>query len=160
MYYVVTGKVVTDEKLFAPGGAFADWAKAIEYSLYEHGVNEAPLNKRPNKSLGQPPVGALKASISAELQHVTLRRFNIELSADTDYATYVHEGTSTIYARNSGGRFAGADIRGGLYLPANPGYGAARWRQRVRGQAANPFLRRAWNETARFNSAMGKFALY
>lgn len=158
--YVLTGKVVTDEVLFTPTGAFGRWARSIEHSLLSHGFREAPLNKRQNKTYGQPPVGSLKASIRSELQQMTLRRYNIEFSANTDYAAYVHEGTGMIFARRAGGQFGAASAGEGLYLPANPGYGAARWRQRVRGQSANPFLRRAWNETARAHSSMGRFALY
>lgn len=158
MEYVVTGKVVTDEVLFTPTGAFGRWARSIESSLYVHGVQEAPLNKRPNKSWGSLPPGSLKASIRVELQQATLRRYNIELSANAPYAKYVHEGTDDIYARGPGGRFGAAAPGTGMYLPANPGYGRSRWRQRVRGQRSNPFLRRAWNETARSHSSMGRFS--
>lgn len=157
--YAVTGKVVTDEVLFTPTGAFGRWAQSIDHSLLLHGFQEAPLNKRQNKTYGQPPVGSLKASIRAELQQVTLRRYDIELSANTDYAKFVIKGTGPIYARGPGGQFGSAAPGQGLYLPANAGYGAARWRQRVSGQKANPFLQRAWNETARAHSSMGRFSL-
>jgi hypothetical protein len=157
--YVITGKVVTDEVLFTPTGSFGRWAKSIEFGLLADGVREAPLNRRQNKSFGQPPVGSLKASIRAELTHATVRTYNIELSANTHYAAWVHEGTSTIIKRGAGGRFASADSHEGMYLPSNLGF-KARWRQRVRGQAANPFLRRAWNDVALHHSAMGRFSTY
>lgn len=158
--YVVTGKVVTDQVLFTPTGAFGRWAKSIDHSLLVHGVGEAPINKRQNKTYGEPPVGSLRASIRVEFEQATLRRYNIELSANTHYAAFVNQGTGMIVARGAGGKFASATPGEGLYLPANPGFGAARWRQRVSGQNANPFLRRAWNETARAHSSMGRFALY
>lgn len=157
MHYELQGEVVTDQVLFTPTGAFGRWARSIESMLYEEGVRHAPLNKRVNKSYGQPPVGSLKASIQVELTQATLRHYGIELSANTPYALYVHEGTRPIYKRGALGRFGRADPGEGMYLPANPGYGAARWRQRVSGQKANPFLRRAWNDTARFHSSMGRF---
>lgn len=152
----VTATVVTDEVLFAPTGAFGRWARSIRGELASAGFFEAPLNRRTNKTAGEPPVGSLKESIRAELQNQTLRQFDIELSANTHYAVYVLKGTRTIYKRGEGGRFSGASEEGeGMYLPANLGF-KARWRQRVRGQAANPFLQRAWNETALHHSSMGR----
>lgn len=159
--YTVVGKVVTDEVLFTPTGAFGRWARSIEFGLLEAGVRQAPTGAasgRVNKTSGY-PVGALKASIRAELQQATLRRYDIELSANTSYAAYVHKGTDTIIARGAGGRFGSASPGEGLYIPANPGWGRAMWRQRVRGQKANPFLRRAWNDVARHHSSMGRFSL-
>lgn len=157
--YTVTGKVVTDEVLFTPTGAFGQWARSIEYGLLSEGVREAPLNRRQNKSYGQPPVGSLKASIRSELTKATLRRYSIELSANTHYAAWVHEGTNTIIKRAGGGRFASAELGEGMYLPGNLGF-KARWRQRVRGQQANPYLRRAWNDVALHHSSMGRFSTY
>lgn len=156
--YVLTGKIVTDEVLFTPTGAFGRWARSIERGLLMHGVEEAPVNRRPNKSWGSLPVGSLKASIQVEFQHATLRRYGIELSANVPYAKYVHEGTNDIYVRGPGGRFGSATPGEGMYLPANPGFGRSKWRQKVRGQEANPFLRRAWNEVARTHSSMGRFS--
>lgn len=158
MHYAITGKVVTDEALFTPTGAFGRWAHSIEFGLLDEGVRHAPINKRTRKTGGEPPVGALKASIRAELTQATLRRYNIELSANTHYARYVHEGTGTIIARQGGGQFASAGPGAGMYLPSNLGY-KARWRQRVRGQSANPFLRRAWNDVAAHHSSMGRFSV-
>lgn len=158
MHYALVGKVITDEKLFTPTGAFGRWAHSIEFGLLEEGVRHAPVNKRTRKTYGEPPVGSLKASIRAELTQATLRRYDIELSANTHYATYVNKGTGTIIARTAGGQFAAAGQAGGMYLPANLGY-KARFRQRVRGQSANPFLRRAWNDVAAHHSSMGRFSL-
>lgn len=158
MRYEVVGKVVTDQVLFTPVGDFGRWARDITDGLYIHGVGEAPVNKRPNKSWGSLPVGSLKASIRVEMQKATLRTFQIELSANTPYAGYVHQGTTAIYARGLGGQFGSARPGEGLYLPANPGYGKAKWRQRVRGQSANPYLRRAWNNVALHHSSMGRFS--
>lgn len=153
--YVVTARVVADQGLFTATGAFGRWANDIERKLQINGIKQAPLNKRTGKSRGAPPVGHLKANIRAELQKVTLRTFNITLTSGADYSRYVLEGTNTIIARGAGGRFAEAGE--GMRLPANPQFGKARWRQRVRGQKANPFLQRAWNDTARTHSSMGRF---
>lgn len=157
--YAVTGTLVTDEVLFTPTGAFGAWARSIEFGLLSEGVREAPLNKRQNKTYGQPPVGSLKASIRSELTKATLRTYSIELSANTHYAAYVHGGTSTIIKRVGGGRFGSAEPGVGMYLPSNLGF-KSRWRQRVRGQQANPYLRRAWNSVALHHSAMGRFSTF
>lgn len=153
--YVMTARVVADQGLFTATGAFGRWANDIERKLEANGIRQAPRNKRTGKTRGAPPVGNLKANIRAELQKVTLRTFHIQLTSHADYSRFVHEGTNTIIARGAGGRFAAADE--GMRLPANPQFGKARWRQRVRGQQANPFLHRAWNDTARSHSSMGRF---
>lgn len=157
--YAYAGSVVTDEVLFTPTGAFGAWARSIEFGLLAEGVREAPLNRRQNKSYGQPPVGSLKASIRVELTKLALRRYNIELSANTHYAAWVHEGTSTIIKRGDGGRFGSAEPGVGMYLPGNLGF-KSRWRQRVRGQQGNPYLRRAWNDVATQHSSMGRFSTF
>jgi hypothetical protein len=41
-----------------------------------------------------------------------------------------------------------------MRLPANPGYGRARWHQHVRGQKANNFLGRAYDLTAKTHPAL------
>lgn len=152
---VVTKKVVHDEILWTPFGSFGRWAGEITFELGAAGRFHAPLNRRQHKTAGQPPVGSLKASIRSEMTHLTLRRFNIDLSANVFYAKWVHNGTGTIIARGTGGRFRPAAE--GMYLPANLGY-RARWRQRVSGQSGNPFLRRAWNDVSRHHSSMGRFS--
>jgi hypothetical protein len=155
--YVLTARVVADQKLFLATGEFGLWARDIEQKLQINAIREAPRNVRTGKSQGAPPVGNLKANISAELQKVTLRTFHISLISAADYSMFVHEGTSTIVARNSSGHFRSASE--GMRLPANPQFGGAHWRQRVRGQKANPFLRRAWNDTALSHSSMGRFGI-
>lgn len=154
MHWVVSRKVVHDEVLFLPGGAFNRWALDIRGGLQSHGYFYAPLNERTNKTAGQPPVGTLKAGIRAEIQQLTLRRFNIELSSSAFYSSWVHQGTGRIVARGPGGRFRSAEE--GMYLPRNLGY-RPQWRQSVSGQRANPFLHRAWNAVAREHESMGRF---
>lgn len=145
MHFEVTSYEVTDLKLFAPTGDFGRWIQQIEYEAIAEAVRQAPngaASGRVNKTTGY-PVGALQASIECDVARPGPRLFDLTLSANVPYAYYVHEGTSTIYARGERGQFASASQHGGMYLPANPGWGPARWRQRVRGQRANPFLTRA-----------------
>lgn len=155
--YVVTARVVADQGLFTATGAFGRWANDIERKLQINGIREAPRNRRTGKTRGAPPVGNLKANVRAELQKVTLRTFHIQLTSGADYSKFVLKGTNTIIARGAGGRFAEAGE--GMRLPANPQFGKARWRQRVSGQAANPFLQRAYNDTALHHSSMGRFGI-
>lgn len=153
--YAVTATVVHDEVLFGPTGAFGRWAREVTGELGSAGFFEAPVNRRTNKTAGEPPVGSLRASVRSEMQKLTLRKFDITLSANTHYAIHVIKGTGTIIARGAGGRFASADseMQEGMYLPANLGF-KSRWRQRVRGQSANPFLQRAYNDVRRAHPAL------
>lgn len=156
--YAITTTVVHDQGLWTPTGAFGRWAREVTGELGSAGFFEAPVNRRTNKTAGEPPVGSLRASVKAEMQQVTLRKFDITLGAYTHYAAYVVKGTGTIIARGEGGRFAGAEEgQGGMYLPSNLGF-KSRWRQRVRGQQANPFLQRAWNDVSRHHSALPRFS--
>lgn len=155
MHYQVTATVVHDGVLWGPTGEFGRWARSIKGELGSAGFFEAPINQRTNKTAGQPPVGSLKAGIEAELQQVTLRRYDITLSSSVFYSLYVLKGTGRIYSRGEGGRFGAALPGEGMYLPSNLGY-KARWRQSVRGQDANPFLQRAWNTVAAHHSSMGR----
>ena len=156
MHYEVTRIDVDDLKLFGPTGDFGRWMQRIEFEALEEGARQAPTgftSGRINKT-GPWPVGSLQASVMCDFDRIGPRLFELVLSANTDYAAYVHEGTSTIYARTEGGQFASAGQHGGMYLPANPGWGPARWRQRVRGQRANPFLTRAMANVGRAHSAI------
>jgi len=152
--YEVTGSVVHDEGLFLPTGPFGRYVESVRAELQSVAFFEAPVNRRTNKTAGEPPVGSLKESVRCEIQNITLRKYDLTLSANTHYAAYVVKGTGTIIARTEGGRFASADAEGGgMHLPANLGY-KARWRQRVRGQQANPFLQRAFNAVGRNHSSL------
>jgi len=111
------------------------------------------VNKRPNKSSGEPPPGHLVASLSSDVTQAG-KVFSITENSRAHYTRWVVEGTGTIFARGEKGQFAAAGEGRGMYLPANPGYGRARWRQRVRGQSANNFLGRAYDLTARTHPAL------
>lgn len=157
MRYAITGIVVDDLKLFAPYGTIGRWAATVNSEMFFHAQRNAPINKRPNKTSGQPPVGSLLASIRGDLDRVGPRQFQMHTSVNVPYAMYVIMGTSAIYARGSGGRFSTAE--GGMYLPANPGFGRARWRQRVRGQKANNFLEKAFAATARAHPSIKGYSM-
>jgi hypothetical protein len=148
------GLVVHDQILFAPGGDVHTWVYGIASEMYFNVEREAPLNKRPNKTAGEPPVGSLLAGLRVDVGRITPKTFTIDTASTVHYTKYVIKGTNRIFARGEGGRFAAADEGGGMYLPANPGYGRGRWRQSVRGQAANNFLGRAYDATARRHPAL------
>jgi hypothetical protein len=101
------------------------------------------------------PVGSLKRNIYFEVTRVGPRQLVTTISVMVPYAMYVLKGTNTIIARGEGGRFASAEE--GMYIPANPGWGKALMRQRVRGQKANPFLDRAYARTARSHPSLRGF---
>lgn len=144
---------IHDEVLFLPGGEIARWVYGVASELHFYTEREAPLNKRPNKTSGEPPPGHLISMLESDVTQVG-KVFSITENSRAHYTRYVIHGTGTIFARGEGGRFASAEEGGGMYLPANPGYGRGRWRQRVRGQRANNFLGRGYDATARKHPAL------
>jgi hypothetical protein len=149
-----------DEVMYAPGGIVDRWVRGVASEMYFWMEREVPVNKRSNKSGSEPPVGTLRALIFSDVDRIGPHEMTIQAGSRAHYTRYVVEGTSTIYAksnRSAGGQFMslGDDGEGGgMYLPANPGYGRARWRQRVRGQSANNFIGRAYDQTARVHPAL------
>lgn len=155
-----------DEVLYAPGGMISNWVHEVASEMFFHLEREVPFNKRQNKSSGEPPVGTMLAELFSDVDRLGTREFQITAGSRAPYTRYVVGGTPTIYARSAripkgeegGGQFAplSDDEFGGrgMYLPANPGYGFARWRQRVRGQTANNFIGRAYDSTARVHPAL------
>lgn len=140
--------VVTDAVLYTPAGSVGRWVSSVERTMQRNAVLQAPNGAqtgRINKTSGFPP-GYLQASISSSVLRAGPRRFNIEVRADAPYAYYVHEGTSTIYARTALGTFRTNEE--GMFIPGNPGWGRSRRAARVRGQAANPFFDRAFRATS------------
>jgi hypothetical protein len=121
---------------------------------------EVPVNKRVNKTAGEPPVGTLRDMMFSDVAQIGPRQLTIAAGSRAHYTKYVVEGTGRIYksARNELGQFTslgeGDDVFGGMYLPANPGYGRARWRASVRGQVANNFIGRAYDATARIHPSL------
>lgn len=154
----VTSVVVNDTKLFGPTGDVRRWAEkvAVRFTLYSKA--EAPTGAatgRVNKTSSAFPVGSLRRNIFFEVTRVGPRQLVTTVSVAVPYAMYVLKGTNTIIARGEGGRFATAEE--GMYIPANPGWGRSKFRQRVRGQRANPFLDRAYDRTARVHPALRGF---
>lgn len=155
MQLVLSEIVVTDEVLFLPGGDVYDWAHRVAFQLELNTTREAPYggdSGRINKT-GPYPVGSLKASIVGDVDRIGPRAFDITVTAFVPYAVYVARGTHTIFARDRGtGQFTSADR--GMFIPANPGWGPSRWRQHVRGQAANNFFERGYERTALTHPAL------
>jgi hypothetical protein len=153
----VTNVVVNDTKLFGPKGDVRRWADKVAVKFTVNAKDEAPTGAatgRVNKT-GPFPVGSLKRNIYFEVTRVGPRQLVTTISVMVPYAMYVLKGTNTIIARGEGGRFASAEE--GMYIPANPGWGKALMRQRVRGQKANPFLDRAYARTARSHPSLRGF---
>lgn len=158
MHLAMTRTVVHDQGLFVGNGAFESWMRKINTQLEIKGLSEAPVGWRANKSDGTSP-GHLAESIDSEFQHLTLRTYELTFEATASYAAYVHEGTGTIRAGLVTGddgrkRFASPENAEGMWLPSNGPF-RGMWRQRVRGQSANPFLRRAFNRVAASHPALG-----
>lgn len=150
-----------DEVMYLPGGIVHRWVASVASEMYFHMEREVPNNKRVNKSAGEPPVGHLRASMFSDMERLGPRQLGIKAGSRAHYTRYVVGGTGTIFKpmRDEGGRFASLGegdepFGGGMYLPANPGYGRARWRAQVRGQAANNFIGRAYDATARAHPAL------
>jgi hypothetical protein len=149
-----------DEVMYAPGGIVNRWVHEVASEMFFWMEREVPINKRVNKTAGEPPVGTLRDMIFSDVDQIGPRELTIQAGSRAHYTRYVVQGTSTIRkaARDEGGRFMslgeGEDVFGGMYLPANPGYGRARWRAQVRGQSANNFIGRAYDNTARAHPAL------
>lgn len=149
-----------DEVMYLPGGIVNRWVHTVASEMYFWMEREVPVNKRVNKTSGQPPVGTLRAMLFSDVDQFGPHELQITAGSRAPYTRYVVEGTGTIYsrsARGEGGRFVSlgeGGEGGGMYLPANPGYGGARWRQHVRGQAANNFIGRAYDMTARVHPSL------
>lgn len=146
-----------DEVMYLPGGIVSNWVHTVASEMYFNMEREVPMNKRVNKTYGEPPVGTLRDLIFADVDQFGPHELQITAGSRAPYTQYVVGGTSTIYhaARDSGGRFTElGEETGGMYLPANPGYGPPRWRAQVRGQAANNFIGRAFDATARIHPAL------
>lgn len=145
---VITDLVIYDSVLFEVGHHVRRWADSVERNYVRFAVTEAPVNKRPNKShLTELPVGALKASITGDVDRIGPKHIQVIVSVNVPYARYVLEGTMGPITPNSAKK---------LRLPWNPGFSPAgrtpgsesrfTW---VPGQAPNNFLRRAHTSTAR-----------
>lgn len=149
----LTGVVVYDSVLFQRGHMIMRWAEAVEKRFTANAILEAPMNKRANKSTwgnlaAYAAPGALKANIRGEVYKVGPKHIQTVIGAHVPYALYVHDGTDTIFPVN--GNY--------LSLPFNAGHVSVRHIERwghstpvksVSGQAANPFLTRAHDATAR-----------
>lgn len=160
MKFVLVAGEEHDEVMYAPGGIVHRWVHEVASEMFFWMEREVPVNKRVNKTAGEPPVGTLRAMIFSDVDRIGVREFQISAGSRAPYTQYVVKGTGPIFAapRAASGQFIplgeGDEAFGGMYLPANPGYGRARWRQRVRGQDANNFIGRAYDHTARAHPAL------
>jgi hypothetical protein len=77
----------------------------------------------------------LAASIRGDRQGSNQAGINMALEADTTYAAYVHEGTSTPIFSRSGNRMPVGNTQGDIVA----------WKNPVAGQDAYPFLRMGMN---------------
>lgn len=154
---ILVGGEEHDEVMYLPGGIVDRWVHQIAGDLYFHMEREVPVNKRVNKTAGQPPVGTLRDLLFSDVDRGGPHLLQIQAGSRAPYTQYVTRGTSTIYraARNAAGQFQSlGEESGGMYLPANPGYGPARWRAQVRGQSANNFIGRAYDQVSRTHPAL------
>lgn len=165
--YVVTTVVVTDERLYLPGGSVHRWAHQVERELVAAARIHAPVNKRVNKGYNSPgPPGYLKEHISGSVGNTSLRTFQTTISVDAPYAQAVIKGTGRIQSRSAqgaGGRFTplrdeNGKRLGGMVLPPNFGIGRL-LRRSVRGQRANPFLTEAFTDVSRRHSSLRGFKM-
>jgi hypothetical protein len=167
--YTYSGGVEYDEVMYAPGGIVNRWVHEVSSTMFFNLEREVPVNKRVNKTYGQPPVGTMRALLFSDVDRVGTKEFTIEAGSHAHYTKWVVQGTSRIYAKSGrvpagepgGGQFIeiGEEYASGMYLPANPGYGPGRRHQSVRGQAANNFIGRAYDTTARMHPALPGLAI-
>lgn len=146
-----------DERMYLPGGLVRRWADEIASTMFFHLEREVPINKRVNKTAGEPPVGFMRDMLYSDVDQIGPHELQLEAGSRAPYTVFVVKGTDGIFkpGRTAGGQFASlGEEGGGMYLPANPGYGPARWRARVRGQDANNFIGRAYDATARTHPAL------
>lgn len=140
--YVYEGMVVVDSQLFDRGHMIRRWADGVARNYERFVVEEAPLNKRPNKSIGVP--GELKAGLHTFVERVGVKHLVTSVYSLAPYTKYVAGGTGEIFPKN------GAYMK----LPINPGFPSGRGNgfytvhRSVSGQARNQFFERAFVRTA------------
>jgi hypothetical protein len=150
-----------DEILFTPTGIVTRWVDVVAAEIGDAIRVEAPVGHRPNKTDGTAP-GWLKETVFSDVSQ-KLKTYTIEAGANADYAKFVVKGTGPVIfattaripaGEEGAGQFKALGEEGGMFLPANPGYGRAQQRQRVRGQAPNNFIVRGYNTAARGHGAL------
>ena len=168
----IVGLVIADSVLFNRTGMIGRWAEGINTSFVAHAIAEAPIGSdsgRVNKSRANAaePVGSLKAGISGDVNRVGPKQLQVVVSSSASYSLYVLRGTGMIFSTASrvpkgepgAGQFRALESGEGLYIPANPGWGKALIKQRVRGQSANNFFERAFAATARRHSSLRGYSM-
>lgn len=166
--YTIEVGVISDEKLFLPGGNVYDWSHKLAEQLETVTRQTAPptVSKSRWKHVG---TGRLKRGITATVNMDVDKVITIDVNSSAPYSMFVHGGTaigrgSHIYSTlgwanritvdslfDAGTtKFRPPAALQGLYmaLPPNTG-GHFPWHLRVRGQRANPFLSRGYNRVAR-----------
>ena len=156
--------VIYDEKMYTDVGLVGRWTGSVTRELKRNTKNAAPSGLttgriRKSSYNSQHPVGTLKRTVDANSRQIGPRERQISVWTEAPYAVHVVYGTKTIYARSAripkgeegAGQFRGlgdSDEQYGMYIPANPGWGKAKWRQRVRGQKANNFFQTGMDLTS------------
>jgi len=151
--YEVVDVVTYEEKLYLEGHLIRRWFDGMAAELQTAISTEAPLNKRPNKHPGEPPVGSLKAGITADTDLTGPHSLEATIRSSAYYTMYVIGGTAPlIIARGAGGLFA---TKGASFsLPAQPWIKAMRT-QKISGQEANDFMLRGYEIVASRHEALG-----
>lgn len=157
--FVYTGMVVVDSKLYDRGHMIRRWAEGIERNFEYFVIDEAPLNKRANKSNGQPP-GELKAGLFVTTERPGPRQLLVVVQSLAPHTKFVAGGTADQIFPNSSRLFK---------IPINPGFmgpgrptprDAARGgtlHRRISGQARNQFFERAYVRTAARHPSLRPF---
>lgn len=167
----IEGIVITDTVLFNRTGDVRRWADRVEAAFTRHAIEQAPSGAETgrihkSRANASEPVGSLKAGISGSVNRVGPRQLETLVYSTASYSLYVLKGTGTIFSKSAripagepgAGQFAPLE-GAGLYLPANPGWGKSKVRQRVRGQRANNFLQAAFDATARTHSSLRGYSM-
>jgi|SoiMethySBSTD1v2_1073268.scaffolds.fasta_scaffold16315_5 hypothetical protein len=163
-------------QLFAPGGDVNVWVRRVARELKEASQGFAPP-RRSMAKWSRPGTGRLMASIRGDATWDGSKDFNIFLSANTPYATYVLKGTASqgrnyIYTtlgyanrRQIAGwvkkkQFQASAEEAGNYMPLPP-HGQFKQTKylRVHGQKANPFLIDGYHLVSRRHKALPRLAL-
>lgn len=159
------GQYIDSSPLWEQGGAMRRWGNSVQRQMVRNSKAAAPVNKRSNKNRGNPPRGTLRRLITGRVSVIkATKSVDIIVESGADYSLAVHEGTNQIQARGiSGpGTNRGSFKKGAkMSLPPQPGprggfgggpptpFSAPRiYKGRVRGQAAQPFLKQGIQKTA------------
>jgi hypothetical protein len=177
VYFSDMQVVVDSASLFMdpPNQDVLEWTNTVARELKAKAVLYCPPNRRNlrvGSYQGRTSSGALRNSISTFVYNYgDVHVLSIDLSADTDYALFVHEGTAFqgqryIYSNKGFAQKAAIDRayqRGeklgkgfkGLRMGPLPALGPySNYQLRVHGQKANPFLTDAYTAVRRVHTGL------